>query len=122
MQFSIEPDTGYLRTDKGQYACVEYYSDSSPSPITYCDAEGGTLAYLECERPVQGQQLICSVPAPACVLEYDGEDYYQVCTRGSSGEKWNMFYTTLGGPGYYVYIGVGGGNGYTPMEWKVEEV
>ncbi|KAL2678688.1 hypothetical protein Neosp_009439 [[Neocosmospora] mangrovei] len=121
VQFSVEPDTGYLRTDNGQYVCIEYYSDNSPGPIAYCDAQGGTLAYLECEKPVQGH-FVCSVPAPACVLEYDGQDPVAVCTRGTSGERWNRFYTTIGGPGYYVYIGVGDGNGYTPMEWNVEEV
>ncbi|KAL6353929.1 hypothetical protein LRP88_12924 [Fusarium phalaenopsidis] len=116
VQFSIEPGTGgYVRTDKGQYVCIEYYSNNAPGPIAYCDAQGGTLAYLECEKPVQGQ-LVCSVPAPTCVVEFNGEDFAQVCTRGASGERWNRFYTTLSGTGYYVYIGVGDGIGYTPME------
>lgn len=89
--------------------------------MAYCDTQGGTLAYLECEKPVQGQ-LVCSVSAPVCVLEYDGEDFVPVCTRGTSGERWNRFYTTMGGSGYYVYIGVEDGNGYAPMEWRVDEV
>ncbi|RSL88234.1 hypothetical protein CEP52_015276 [Fusarium oligoseptatum] len=121
VQFSIEPNTGYLRLDNGQYAGMEYYSDNAPGPIVYIDAPRDDQAYLECEKPVQGQ-LICSVPAPTCLLEYNSDDFVPVCTRGTSGKRWNWFYTILASPGYYVYIGVGDGNGYTPMEWGVEEI
>ncbi|KAJ4019732.1 hypothetical protein NW766_003490 [Fusarium irregulare] len=84
LQFTIEPETGYLKESGSSYICVFAYRTEPDyhNRIIKCDTEGlldlPVLKHLTCEQTSDGK-LVCRAPAVSCIVseatwEFECED------------------------------------------------
>ncbi|KAM0426395.1 hypothetical protein ACHAPT_008441 [Fusarium lateritium] len=119
--FSIEPETGRLKTSSSDtYVCATFGDrsvNSHTGRLGNCiqqniDAAGDYIAYLKCG--LDGGKVTCTAPLTTC---YD-QDFEWYCDRDGSGATMGaLFVYPANSWGYTVGIGPEVPNGYPGVEW-----